>query len=154
MCSRAVVHLLAGEGDTVGLRYPKKKRVKKKRLNLAEFHNAVIPGDNLSCQDKTCRCHKHRYIKDSIVQSPLKYALEAHHIISRSIAPDKRENVANGITLCRVAHRKAEEGHGSGPDRVSATEYMIGVLESHREESTFRWDWSLEELKLRRDRKK
>ena len=112
-------------------------------MNQKEFRAMVLIVDNGVCQDPLCECHR-----------PLNkmYWLTAHHIISKSIDGAKRDDLSNGITLCQVAHERAEHGYGSPPDRVSACEYVIGVIESHKNEPKFRWGEVLGLLKLRRER--
>lgn len=36
--------------------------------------------------------------------------LEAHHIVEKHINPDIKNNINNGITLCRKCHRAAHNG--------------------------------------------
>lgn len=111
-------------------------------MNQKEFREMVLRADNNVCQDPLCECHRGYGL----------YWLTAHHIISKSLDGTRRDDFNNGITLCQIAHERAERGYGHRSDRVSACEYMIKVLESHENRPDFRWKEVLELLKLRRER--
>lgn len=72
-------------------------------------------------------------------------SLGAHHI--KYLSQGGKDIVKNGITLCMFCHAPVHVGDGSGDNRRTGREIMIGILGSHAGDPNFRWGAALEELK-------
>jgi len=73
---------------------------------------------------------------------------QPHHIIHKSLGGE--DVVENGISLCAQCHDWVHSGHRGRDGWVSGREMMISVLESHQDETTFRWGKTLAALKRKR----
>jgi hypothetical protein len=100
-------------------------RDRKRREREARRRNArqeILALDGYTCQDPDCSCHKNPGRLEA-------QCLEVHHIILRRPNAPELDEPWNLITLCRIAHSRAQSGYkDDSGKRVTALDYMLGVL--------------------------
>jgi len=120
----------------------RKRREREARRSTAR--KEVLALDNYTCQDPDCPCHKNPELLEA-------QCLEVHHIIPRRPHAPELDEPWNLITLCRIAHSRAQSGYkGDDGKRVTALDYMFGVLKklgAMMKFREFRWGGALEVLR-------
>ena len=105
-----------------------KKRAKQQSHDA--FSEAVLAADDY-------RCANFLTIHDRT------YGVTAHHIVRRGQqGPD---TVENGVALCAQCHDRAERGD----KKQTADEFVLWVLNQHRDSARWRWDEAAAHLKKR-----
>lgn len=114
-------------------RRPEEKGKRRQRAGERQaFQRKVLKLDGGSCMNICCR----------------RTVDEAHHIIFCS--QQGKNQVENGIMLCRECHDKVQ---GKIPMSITADEFMLHILNQHKDEPHWRWDEAYEYIKDRVERK-